>query len=322
MSKADILSPETTAPLDRRLAELAARQHGVVASRQLRALGLGARGERHRVAAGRLHRMHRGVYAVGHTRVSPDGYAMAAVLAVGPGAVLSHRSAAALWGIRRSARARHEVTTTARRRPAGIDVHTARRLDPEDVTQHRGVPTTTVPRTLVDLADRLPVDPLATALHEAEVLRLFDRSALEAAIGRATGRRGLTQLREALREPDAGRTRSELERAFLRLCRDAGLPRPEVNATLFIDGRLVDGDALWRQEKVIVELDGAAVHATSRAFHADRRRDTALIADGYVVARLTWHRVTAERRRTADELRRILAVRSSAAWRPSPSTSA
>ena len=321
-SKAALIPPESTTPLDVALAGLAMRQHGVVAGRQLRALGLSDRAERDRVAAGRLHRVHRGVYAVGHARLSPDGYALAAVLAAGPGAVLSHRSAATLWGIRPSARQRHEVTVTTRRRVRGVEVHQTRHLPPADVTTLRGIPVTTVPRTLVDLADHLPLDALAKALHEAEMQRLYDRRAIAEAIGRANGRRGVSRLGAALGEPDPGVTRSDLEWALTRLCRDFDIPLPELNAPSDLPTETVEVDALWRDALLVAELDGGATHHTRRAFHNDRRRDSALAALGFLAVRYTYPRLSEEREQTANELKEIRAVRCSAVWTASPSTSA
>jgi very-short-patch-repair endonuclease/predicted transcriptional regulator of viral defense system len=296
-------SPRT----DRALAELAARQHGVVSLAQLEAVGLGARGAQQRATRGRLHRIHLGVYAVGHAVLGADGRRMAAVLACGPEAVLSHRSAAAAWGLRPSDRARHEVSTPQRGRRSlpGIEVHGVRTLAHDDVTELRGIPMTTVARTLVDLAAVLPTPALERALREAEVLRVLDARAVLAA---ARNRRGTARLRRVLAEPDPGPTRSALEERFLALCRRRGLPPPRLNVLV---GRL-EVDALWPAERLIVELDGAAVHATRRAFDADRRRDAALVAAGYAVLRLTWLRVVYEADVVADEVRRALALRRAA----------
>jgi hypothetical protein len=297
---------------ERALAALAARQHGVVSAAQLHALGLGPRGVTHRVAAGRLHRLHRGVYAVGHTALGAGGRRMAAVLACGPGAALSHRSAGAAWGLRPTARARIEVSTPrrARRERPGIEVHRVRNLPAEDVTEVDGVPVTTVARTLVDLAGVLPADALARAVHEAEVLRLLDVAAVEAVLARSGGRRGTGRLRALLAAPATGPVRSVLEERFLALCRGGGLPAPRTNVWLPVDSGLVEVDAFFPHARVVVELDGAAAHRTRRAFDADRRRDSALAARGLLVIRLTWTRVTREREAVVGELRRILALRS------------
>ena len=298
-------------PLDARVAALAARQHGVVALWQLSSLGLGARGAQHRAVSGRLHRIHRGVYAVGHPRLGAAGARMAAVLACGIGAVLSQRSAAALWGLLATAAARLDVTAASRGRsgPAGVVLHRTRCLEPVDVTERDGVPVTSLARTLVDLAAVVSDDQLARAVHEAEVLRLLDVGAVLEAIDRLPGRRGTGHLRALMAEPDPGLTRSELERRFVGLCRTGGLPLPRLNAAVEVAGGSFEVDALWPRERLIVELDGAHVHATRRAFHADRRRDAALAAQGHLVVRLTWQRVTRERAATTEELRRILSLR-------------
>jgi very-short-patch-repair endonuclease len=296
---------------ERELAALATRQHGVVSIGQLHQLGLDGRLVRRRQLAGRLHRVHRGVYAVGHAALAVDGRRMAAVLACGERALLSHRSAAAAWGLRPTSRTRWEVTTSqrGRRSPTGIELHAARALAADDATTLRGVPITSVSRTLVDLAGVVPHHALERAVHEAEVLRLLDVTAVRAALARANGRRGAGLLRAILAEPPPGPTRSMLEERFLRLCRSGRLPLPRLNAHVSASGALVEVDALWRQQRVIVELDGAGAHLTRRAFHADRRRDAALAAEGYVVVRFTWQRITRERAAVLAELQRILTLR-------------
>lgn len=303
--------------LDARLAHLAARQHGVVTLAQLRSLGLDTRGASHRATRGRLHRIHRGVYAVGHPGLTPEGHSLAAVLACGPGAVLSHRSAAAAWGLRGSARTRVEATTAARGRtaPAGVELHRTRSLPREDVTRKRNVPATTVARTLVDLAGVLAPFALARAVHEAEFLRLLDVAAVEEALARADGRRGTAALRAALDQPSPGATRSVLEERFLVLI-SGRLPTPRLNVTVQTAGAPIEVDVAWRGARVAVELDGAAAHRTRRAFQRDRARDLALAAEGWVVVRLTWRQVTREPERVIGQLRRLLAVRGGQPRRP------
>jgi very-short-patch-repair endonuclease len=302
---------ESCVGLDRELAALAARQHGVVSLTQLRELGLSERGAQSRAERGALHRVHRGVYAVGHRLLTSDGARMAAVLACGPGAVLSHRSAAAAWGLRPSSRACAEVTTTHRGRGGrpGIEVRHVRSLVFADVDELRGVPITAVARTLVDLAGVLSADALERAVHEAEVLRFLDAAAVRDAADRAPNRRGSGRLRAALEAGDPGDTRSRLEERFLALCRCGRLPRPRLNVHVALFDRLIEVDALWRPERLVVELDGRAAHRTARAFEADRRRDAALAAEGYVVLRLTWKRLAQEPDAVVRELRTILAAR-------------
>jgi len=194
----------------------------------------------------------------------------------------------------------------------GVTLHTTRDLPHEDRTEVRGIPVTTVARTLVDLADLLDTDRLTRAVNEAEVLRLLDMRALTAALARANGRRGVGRLRVVLAEPSPGSTRSELETRFVALCRRGGLDPPRTNALLDLDGRQVEVDALWTRERLVAELDGAAFHQTRRAFHQDRRRDAGLAAAGYVVVRFTWQSVTQEGDGVIRELRRILEARGGA----------
>jgi hypothetical protein len=280
----------------------------VVTVEQLYRLGLSRSGVHNRVARGRLHRLYRGVYAVGHTSLALDGKRLAAVFACGPGAALSHRSAGALWGICRG-QAKWDVTTAGRGRkaPANIRLHRVRAPLGAAVANCHGIPITTVSRTLLDLADVLPRQALERALHEAEHLRLLDARELTENIGGASGRR-TKALAAALAEPSPGITRSVLEERFADLVAKAGLPPPRRNVHVHIRGGLVEVDVLWPDEMVIVELDGAA-HRTRRAFEADRRRDAALASEGYVVVRLTWDRVTREPAEIETELRRLIASR-------------
>jgi predicted transcriptional regulator of viral defense system len=280
-------------PRERAIAALATRQHGVVALAQLVELGLSESAVRGRVAAGRLHRMHLGIYAVGHRILTPRGRWMAAALACGPGAVLSHRSAGALLGIRRSASSKIDVTAPRRRRIAGIETHEAQLASAETITVD-GVPTTTVARTLLDLAAVLDRQSLEKAINEAEVLRLIDLKAVNATLERAGRRRGTAALRETLAnlDPLQAQTRNELERRFLSLCRGAELPLPEVNAWLTVEGESLQPDFLWREHRLIVETDGFTTHSTRRAFERDRRRDLALLRAGYRTVRVTWRQVT------------------------------
>lgn len=254
---------------------------------------------------GRLHRLHVGVYAVGHQVVSIHGRWMAAVLACGSGSILSHRDAAALWGIRPSSR--HVVDVTApcgsRRDRPGIEVHRTRRLDPEDRDVEDGIPVTTVARTLLDLAEVLPRGDLANAIENSERLRLFDLRAVEDVIGRSPGRRGLRVLRgalEAYRPPPA--TRSLLERRFLDLMHDAGLPRPLVNVEI----ANLEVDAAWHDARLVVELDGRTFHDTHEAFERDRIRDATLQLAGYRVLRVTDRRLLREPMAVVHTVRLLL----------------
>lgn len=238
--------------------------------------------------------------------VTARGRQLAAVLACGPGALLSHRSAAELWGLGPSPR-RIEVTAPrSRRGRAGIVVHRSRSVQAPDVAVEDGIPITSVARTLIDLADVLPERRLADAVHEAEVRRLFDLTSVEAALGRLAGRRRHAHLRRVLAaySPGAGLTRSEAERRFLELCASGGLPAPEMNVS--IHG--LEVDFLWRAADLAVEVDGAASHHTRRAFHDDRRRDRLLAARSIQVVRVTW-RDLLDHAALGVELAAILAAR-------------
>jgi len=257
-------------PADGRIAALAVVQHGVVERRQLAALGLGDGAIAHRVRAGRLHRVHRGVYAVGHPRLSRQGQWLAGVLACGAGAALSHRSAAALWGIRGSDRARVDVIRpTSGHAREGIDVHRSA-LERWERTVVDAIPVTTVARTLVDLGQVLDARALERAFDEAEHLRLLDAAALEDVLARAAGRCGAGILRARLADDRSAHTRSELEDRFLALCGRAGLSRPGVNRHVWAGGRLVEVDFLWAQRRLVAEADGRAAHGTRAAFERDR----------------------------------------------------
>jgi hypothetical protein len=278
-------------PPEGELAVLATRQHGVVSHTQLRELGFGTRAIERRLEAGRLHRLHRGVYAVGRTAVSLEGRWMAAVLACGHRALLSHRGAAALWGLRPS-EAIDVTVPRGRHRRRGIVIHTARNLPADDQTIRRCIPVTTAPRTLVDLASVVTAADLERSLEEAERLRLLDLAALQRVLERCPGRRGGRLLREIIGDalPGAAATRSELERRFLALCHQAGLPPPAVNAR--VAGFEVD--TVWLEARLIVELDSHAYHRTWAAFERDRARDTALQLAGFRVLRVTHRRLEHE----------------------------
>jgi hypothetical protein len=210
------------------------------------------------------------------------------------GAVLSHRSAAALWGLLDDGPTATDVTTANRSRVGrpGIRLHRVRRLDPADVTIQEGIPVTTVARTIIDLTDVVPPRRVARAVHEAEYRRLFDLPSVDAAIERANGRRRLSVLRAAIdRQRPATVVRSELEHRFLELVQDAGLPMPVQNATIELDGRRAEVDAYWPRHRLVAELDGAKAHLTTGAFEADRRRDAALTVAGLRVVRFTWREI-------------------------------
>ena len=249
------------APTDRTIATVAARQYGVVTLAQLEECGLSAGAIKRRVAARRLQRLWRGVYAFGHSELRPEGRLLGAVLACGPGAVLSHRSAANRWGMLRTDRARIDVTVAARgtraKRP-GIHLHCVRRLDARDVTILNGIPITTVARTLVDLCAVVPPRRIERALEQSYVLQLITPGAIEDAVERARGRKtGALKTLLATEKRAPTLTRSELEEAFLALCRRGGLPDPEVNVQL----HGYEVDFLWREQRRVIEVDGYAFHS-------------------------------------------------------------
>jgi very-short-patch-repair endonuclease len=266
---------------DAAIARIAGRQHGVVTTAQLLAAGVLPSGISDRVVARRLHRIHRGVYAVGHPALSQAGEWMAAVLACGDGAVLSHRSAAALWRIGPTT-GLIDVTVhgdTGRARRRGITLHRSGTLLPSQCTLRSGIPVTKPARTLEDLRRVLPDKQFAAALREAEFLRLPIGDGLA---------------------PDG--TRSELETRLLAICRRHRLPAPEVNVRLA--GFVVD--FLWRERRLVVEVDGWRSHRTRSAFEADRARDAQLKLLGYEVLRFTWRQLASDSEGAARTIRALL----------------
>jgi very-short-patch-repair endonuclease len=280
---------------------VAAGQHGVITLRQVEQCGLGPSAIQVRVAAGRLQRLWRGVYAFGHRELRAEGRLLAAVLACGPGAVLSHRSAADRWGILPTARAGIDVTVATRggrTRRRGIDLHCVRRLDASDVTAVEGIPITTAARTLIDLCAVVPDRKLERAFEQSHVLELIAPGAIEDAFERTLGRKTAALRRLLAAETSwTTLTRSELEEAFLALCRRGGLPDPEVNVHL----HGYEVDFLWRRQRRVVELDGYAFHSGRRAFARDRRKDIDLELAGFPVTRFTHRQVIHE---ADDTLRR------------------
>jgi very-short-patch-repair endonuclease len=290
------------------MAGLADRQHGVVGRAQLLDLGIGSRAIEHRLEKGRLHPIHRGVYAVGHPRLSRDARWMAAVLAAGCGAALSHRSAGALWRLWPSARRLIEVTADRKVRSCrGIEPHRGR-LPHDEVTIVGGIPATTVPRTLLDLAAVLPRHQVERAINEAEVQRLGDPVPLADLVARYPRRRGVAVVRAILEDGHIGSriTRSELEERFHAFLVRSGLPRPEVNANLRIGDRWIECDFAWSAGSLIAELDGHAFHATAAAYERDRARDRALSVAGWRVVRITWRQLRDDPVALAADLRSLL----------------
>jgi len=295
---------------DAAIARLAGRQHGLVARRQLRVIGLGEDAIDHRLRHGRLHPIHRGVFAVGHTVLTRHAVFMAAVL-VADGAVLCRRSAAALWGMTTTERRDVDITVprTLRARP-DLAVHRAR-LPADERTTHHGIPVTTPARTLFDLAALLSPHRLERAATEAEIRRLGSPTTLAVLIERYPRRAGNRAIRDLLASGAIGRnvTRRDLELRFLGFLDEAGLPRPRVNAKVDLPDRPREVDGLWADRRLVVELDGYATHGTRAAFEEDRARDRALQAAGYRVVRITWRQLHEDRATVVAQLRSLLAGR-------------
>lgn len=293
---------------DRTISALAERQHGLVARRQLLALDIGKRAIEERLKRGRLHRIHRGVYAVGHMRLSIEARWLAAVLASGPDSVLSHRAAGRLWGLTRDSSAHREVTRPGYFRGQSSIVAHRSSLPDDEKTVVEGIPVTTVPRTLLDLATVVSRRQLERARNEAEVLGLTDGLSVPDLLKRYPRRPGSAVLRELLRDEAAptGITQNDFEEDFVALLDAHHLPRPRFNADIMVRDRHFNVDCLWRERRLIVELDGREVHGTTRAFETDRERDRLLLADGWRVMRLTWHQVHGDPTEIVADLRMLL----------------
>jgi hypothetical protein len=280
---------------DQALADLAGRQHGVVSIRQLeQQLEFSHQAVARAVAAGRLHRLYRGVYAVGHTDLSLHGECLAAVLAVGPGSLLSYHSAGWLWGIWKGAPKPIHVTAFVPRHhvpPKGLIRHRARNWDAADQAIVEGIPVTTVARTILDLAWKLPADRLRRVLERAEDLRLLDLDELRAVVERNRGHPGAKPLRSAL----AGYgprifTRSEFERRFVERLVAAGLPRPATGWNEV--GHEID--VYWPERRFGIELDAFETHGTRDAFERDHDRDLDFALAGIETIRVSEHQFRRE----------------------------
>jgi predicted transcriptional regulator of viral defense system len=273
----------TEAALDRTIALLAERQHGVLALHQLVELGLSASAVRARAASGRLHRIHRGVYAVvPRSLLTREGHWMAAVLACGPGAVVSHRTAAVLLALLEYNGSKLDVTVpnAHRRRRGPFVMHRSTTLSDKDVTVVNNVPCTTISRTLLDLGDVVERRRHERAFDQAEMMREFDLWAIQDQLERNATRPAARKTRALLEQHYIGSTptESELEEAFLALCRRIDVPQPEVQQwiTLPDGGEPIRADFLWREQRVVVEVDGDKFHRTAQARSRDRRKDQRL----------------------------------------------
>lgn len=288
------------ASIDGRIASRSDRQQGNITTEQLTALGLRRSGIAYRARIGRLHRVYNGVYGVGRPPRTALEYASAAVLACGPEAALSHRSALALWGLGRWPQRPH-VTVRGNRRPAGINAHRSRVLLRRDFRTHQGIRATSPARTLLDCAPGLNDKALARAVNDARLKRLVRPQDLADVANRFPHHRGARRLKPYV-EATGGPTRSDWERAFPVFCRRYGLPEPVMNAR--VAGHEVD--ALFPDAKLIVELDGWAYHSTRESFEGDRDRDADALAAGHNTVRLTWERMHRSPAKEAARLEQIL----------------
>jgi hypothetical protein len=283
------------------IAALAARQHGVVSRAQLLTAGVNDGSIDRRIAAGRLHPIHRGVYAVGHPALRIEGRWMAPVLAAGKDAVLSHATAAGAWELRPLGSGAIHTTVPGdrgRKRRNGMRIHRSRTLTPTETTTRRGTPVTTPARTIIDLATTLDRAPLEQALDRADRRGLIDFAELKT--------RPIPRSLQAVLAGYSGHTftRSELEDRFFALCDNHDLPRP-VNNTI-IEGEEVD--FVWRAERLVVEVDGYGFHRSPSRFENDRERDVMLTVAGWTVLRITWTQVTTRPAWVAKAIRTCLAL--------------
>jgi very-short-patch-repair endonuclease len=280
---------------DRAIAAIATGQLGLITRDQLVDLGMGRGAIEHGLERGRLTTIHRGVYAVAHLALAPLGRQLAAVLACGEAAFLSHHSAAAVWGFEPAADGETEVTVVGRdaaRRRDGIRVHRIAAIDRRDVSRHHNVPITSAVRTLLDIAPDLSDRELERVFDDGLMRRAFTRQAAIALLARSPHRPGGARVAKLARVRDRASTvtRSEAEEHFLALIRRAGLSEPEVNVRL---GRYI-ADFLWRDQRLIVEVDGYAFHSSRRSFERDHERDLVLKAAGFDVLRFTRRQIVEE----------------------------
>jgi very-short-patch-repair endonuclease len=288
------------------MAELARRQYGVVSATQLAEFGFPPRTITRWMQDGKLHRLHRGVYAVGHEALSWEGRLLAAVLSNEP-AVASHRTAAWIWGLLRTRPGTFHLTAPTRRhRKKLVVVHFAR-LEAEDVGTVNGIPVTSPARTVLDLAPDESRRDLGRLLRRADDNELLDRRRFEGLLARASGHPGRAKLAAALRayKPETAVLRSNLEKRFRDLVLAAGLPRPQTNVA--VEG--YELDAYWEAEGFAVELDVYATHGSPTSFEADREREDDLLLAGIELIRVTDVRLDREPRETIARVAAHLARR-------------
>jgi len=296
-------------PPDLRVARRAGAQHGQIAVWQLRECGVSSNAVAVRVKNGRLHRVHRGVYAVGHDAVTLQGRFMAAVLACGHAAVLSHFAAAAQWGFVRWDDRQPEVTVCGSgvRRIEGVRVHRSRSLDRRDVLRCDGIRITSPARTALDLAATTPHRALRRMIRQAQAEKRVNIRQLVEVLSRANGHPGAAALRAVIADGPAP-TRSELEDLVLDLVDAAGIDRPQINQKLVLDGRSIVPDFLWRDLRVVIEADGAAWHDNKLTRENDADKQAILEAYGYRVLRITYAQVVHHPRQTIARIRTAIAA--------------
>jgi Protein of unknown function (DUF559) len=285
-----------------RVSRLADRQFGRVRAHQLRQLDVGSTTLSRWTAEAYLHRVLPAVYAVGHRASTVEGDLAAALLYAGPGAMLSHATAAWWFALIDHQPTSIEVSTPRRCLSlTRVHVHDRRNLVR---VWHKRLPTTSVAQTLLDFAATAPIDRIRYALAEADYRGLLDVGAVERGLGR--GRPGSRSLRKALErhQPRYAATRSQLERAFLGLCERHRIPPPDVN--VYVSGWLVD--AVWHEQRLVVELDGHQGHRTRAQLERDHERDLQLRAAGFTVVRYSWDQITIRPRLVVADLRRLLGL--------------
>lgn len=287
------------------IAVIAGAQHGVITTLQVRALGFSSQTIARLTANGHLHRLHRGVYAVGHTALTLYGRWLAAVLACGPDALLSHHAAAALHELRTNPTGLIDVTAPGKHRVEGVRCHTARSLSDQERTTINAIPVTSLARTYLDYAEIASPRLLKQALAAGERANKLNFLRLEAAIQGNPGRHGARALNTALKEfkPEDPRTRSQMERHFLAAVRRAGLPEPQCN--VYVDGLLVD--FYWPDAGLVIEVDSFAWHRSRHSFEEDRRRDAIHTVAGRRTLRPTHRRIEYETDALMEDIRRLLA---------------
>lgn len=282
---------------------MAAEQHGVIARWQLLELGINDQGIQHRLSRGRLHRVGRGVYAIGRPELTREGMWMAAVLVCGPRTVLSHHSAAALWGIGTEGdQIDVSVPASSSGNPPRVRVHRRTRLEGEEVDRHRRVPVTGIVRTLVDLAIDLQPARLERAISEADKLGLIDPETLRGELERYRGQPGARRLREILDRRTFRLTESDLEQRFLKLVRDLGLATPLTQQ--YLNGFRVD--FYWPDLGLVVETDGLTYHRTPAQQARDRLRDQAHTAAGLTPLHFTHAQIRYETEYVRSTLRTVM----------------